>query len=251
MLRRPIALALAASIAAQSLAAAQDVPESGPRAPEIVATGQGLRTVQADRATLHVAVRTSAPTPTAAGERNATLNNAIRAAIAGVGVPREDISTAGYMVSSTRPPDPRQFQWSRDSGFVATNTVRVLIRRAEQLALVGRVIDTALSAGATHINGVFYEARRTAEAEREALAEAVADARARAEAMARAAGGSLGELLQVSAAGSPGYRPSFAPYAASTMWMRGAAPEPTTVTAGEMEVRQSVTARWRFVPGRR
>jgi uncharacterized protein len=251
MLRRPIALALAASIAAQALAAAQDLPESGPRGPEILATGQGLRTVQADRATLHVAVRTSAATPNAAGERNAALNNAIRAAIAGVGVAREDISTAGYMVYSTRPQDPRQFQWSRDSGFVATNTVRVLIRRPEQLALVGRVIDTALSAGATHINGVFYEARRTAEAEREALAEAVADARARAESMARAAGGSLGELLHLSASGSPGYRPPFAPYPAAAAMMRAGGPEPTTVTSGDIEVRQSVTARWRFVPGRR
>jgi uncharacterized protein YggE len=217
--------------------------------PEIVTSGEGMRTVQADRASVTVSVETRAPTPSAAGALNATLNNTIRAAIAAVGVPREDIVTSGYMVYPARrePPygsPPNQ----RDTGYVANNSVRVTLRRPEQLALVGRVIDTALTAGATVITGVRYEARRTDEAEREALADAVADARARAEAIARAAGGSLGDLIEISAQPMRSVSSDLAYGTAARM---RAGPIPTTITSGEIEVRQYVSARWRFVSGRR
>ena len=126
--------------------------------------------------------------------------------------------------------------------------MRVTLRRPEQLALVGRVIDTALAAGATLITGVRHEARRTDEAEREALADAVADARSRAEAIARAAGGSLGDLIEISTQPTRGVSSDLA-YATAARMRAGAGP--TTITSSEIEVRQYVSARWRFVPARR
>jgi uncharacterized protein YggE len=246
MPRRSVAFALAGALAAVNGGVAQEAPTSGPRAPEIMALGEGTRSVPADRASVIVSVETRARTPSEAGGLNATMNNAIRAAIATLGVPREDIATYGYNVYATR----REQPYARDTEFVASNAVRVTLRRPEQLALLGRVIDTALTAGATHIAGVRYEARRTSEAEREALADALADARSRAAAVARAAGGSLGELLQVTTQSMPGA------IDLTGGMMRAAAQarmrmEPTSVTAGEIEVRQYVTARWRFVPGQR
>jgi uncharacterized protein YggE len=228
--------------------AAQDVTRPGPHRPEIIVGGQGTRSVRADRASVTVSVETRARTPTEAGALNAARNNAIRAAIAGVGVPREDIATSGYMVYAMRQEPP----YTRDTGYVATNSVRVVLRRAEQLSLLGRIIDTALTAGATHIAGVRHEARLTDEAEREALADALSDARARAQAVARAAGGSLGELLQVTTQSGPIMTTSMDYAAAARMRAASARAygEPTSVTAGEIEVRQYVTARWRFVPGR-
>ena len=250
MLSRSFAVLLVVSLLSAVPAGAQGAPVANPLGPEIVAGGEGQRAVPADRASVIVSVETRARTPSEAGALNATRNNAIRAAIAALGVPREDIATYGYMVYAQRQEPP----YVRDTGFVATNAVRVTLRRPEQLALLGRVIDTALTAGATHIQGVRHEARRTTEAEREALAEALADARGRAEAVARAAGGSLGELLQVITQGSAGIpmETSFS----GQMMMRGAGAtrmraEPTSVTAGEIEVRQFVTARWRFVAGGR
>jgi uncharacterized protein len=240
MLRRPLRLALVAALPALAPAAAQQ------QAPEIVAGGEGIRTVPADRASLTVSVETRGPTPSWAGALNATRNTAIRDAIAAVGVPRDDITTAGYMAYRIR----REHEpfMRGDTGFVAQNTVRVTIRRPEQLRLLGRVIDTALAAGATHIMGVRFEARRTDEAKREALADAVADARSKAEVIARAAGGSLGELLEVSTqARGIGLRGEFDFSAGGT----SARAEMTPVTSGEIEVRQYVTARWRFVAGGR
>jgi uncharacterized protein YggE len=248
---RFVVLAIMAVVPAQVPGAAQE-PEPRARPPEVATTGEGTRTVQADRASVIVSVETRAPTPSAAGALNAARNTAIRDAIAALGVPREDIATSGYNVYPMRrepqygPYDPRQAQ--RDTGYVANNAVRVTLRRPEQLGLVGRVIDTALTAGATLITGVHYEARRTDDAEREALADAVADARSRAEAIARAAGGSLGELLEVSTA------PRGAGVEFATMARMRGAPAyagPTPITPREIEVRQYVTARWRLVAGRR
>jgi uncharacterized protein len=242
-------LALALAAPAVVPAAAQD-PTPSQRGPEIIVAGDGIRTVPADRASIMVSVETHGLTPSIAGQRNAARNNAIRDAIAGVGVPRADIATSRYSSYMQRR-EPNMF--GRDTGFVSHNTVRITLRTPEQLALLGRVIDTALSAGATHIMGVHYEARRTDEAEREALAEAVADARARGEAMARAAGGSLGELLELSSAPVYGGGPYLAGGTSAGMLRAGSARmEPmTTITAGEIEVRQHVAARWRFVSARR
>ena len=256
MLRRSVILTLAGSLAAVSASAAQDTPVMAPRGPEIVTGGEGLRSVAADRASVIVSVETRARTPSEAGALNASHNNAIRSAVAALGVPREDIATYGYNVypMQQEPPMPRDtIPRLGRTGFVATNAVRVTLRRPEQLALLGRVIDTALTAGATSIMGVHYEARRTADAEREALADALAEARSRAEAVARAAGGSLAELLHVTTESMPGYYGT--DMAAGAAMRRAASARmrmgPTSVTAGEIEVRQYVTARWRFVPGRR
>jgi uncharacterized protein YggE len=245
---RSVLLALVPALVAASSTAAQEPPASASRAPEILATGEGTRSVVADRASVMVSVETRARTPSEAGALNARWNNAIRAAIAALGVPREDIATYGYNAYAMR-----HEPYGRDTSFVASNALRVTLRRSEQLALLGRVIDTALTAGATHVAGVRYEARRTAEAEREALAEALSDARSRAEAVARAAGGTLGELLQVTTQSMPGVATDMA--LSGQMMMRAAGArmraEPTTVTSGEIEVRQYVTARWRFVPAQR
>jgi uncharacterized protein YggE len=219
-----------------------------PRAPEITSGGVGMRSVDADRARVIVSVETRARTPSAAGALNATRNSAVRAAIVAIGVPPEDIATYGYNVYAFREEPP----YRRDTGFVASNAVRVLLRRPEQLSLLGRVIDTALTAGATHIAGVSFDARRTDEAEREALAEALTDARARAEAVARAAGGALGELLQVTTQATP-VMTSDMEYGARLMRVMpsGGRSEPTSIIPREIEIRQYVMARWRFVAGGR
>ena len=220
-----------------------------PNPPEIVVAGEGIRTVVADRASVLVSVETRARTPTEAGALNATRNTAIRAAIAGLGIPRDDIVTYGYTMYAVRQEPP----YMRDTGFVATNSLRVTLRRSEHLGLLGRVIDTALTAGATHIAGVHHEARQTDAAEREALAAAVADARSRGEAVARAAGGTLGELIQLTVQSAGGVVPtSQMDYGGAMMRAaaRARAMVPTSITSGEIEVRQYVTVRWRFVPAR-
>jgi uncharacterized protein YggE len=116
----------------------------------------------------------------------------------------------------------------------------------KQLDQVGRIIDTGLGAGANNINSLFYDLSDRTSAEAGALGDAVADARRQAEVMATAAGGRVGDLIELGT-----QQPQYRPYAADMAMVRltsGAAPTP--VSPGTVLVTASVTARWRFVPGR-
>jgi hypothetical protein len=108
------------------------------------------------------------------------------------------------------------------------------------------VIDASLAKGATNIAGVEFSISNAEDVRRDALTEAVRKARADAEAMAKAAGGSLGNLIELTTS-EPGMRPVFA------MAMKaptGAAMNmPTPIEPGERSVMATVTARWQFKPG--
>jgi hypothetical protein len=130
-----------------------------------------------------------------------------------------------------------------DTVYVASNMIIVETPRLDE---VGRLIDTGLGAGATNIGSLQYDLVDRAALEREALADAVADARRQAEVMAEAAGGRLGDLLDLGTQAGQ-YTPFFAQEASMRM---AAAAAPTPISAGSVTVSASVTARWRFVPGR-
>jgi uncharacterized protein YggE len=110
----------------------------------------------------------------------------------------------------------------------------------------GRLNHTALGAGAPNLASLQYDLLDRAELERLALAEAVADARRQAEVMAQAAGGRLGELLDLGTQ-SGQYRPVFEQDASFRM---AASAAPTPISPGSVTVTATVTARWRFIPGR-
>jgi uncharacterized protein YggE len=182
-------------------------------------------------------VETRARNPAAAGAANADRMTTIRAALRQAGVPDSAIRTSRYSV---------HLQMGRnesDTTYVAANMIMVETRNLDQ---VGRLIDTVLGAGATNIGSLQYDLVDRTDLERTALGEAVADARRQAEVMAEAAGGRLGELLELGT--QPG---QYRPYMAEDMSFRVAAQAaPTPISAGSVTVTASVTARWRFIPGR-
>jgi uncharacterized protein YggE len=93
---------------------------------------------------------------------------------------------------------------------------------------------------------LFYDLTDRTGAEAAALGDAVADARRQAEVMAAAAGGRLGDLVDLGTQ-APQYRPFAEDVVAYRMAAQAA---PTPVSPGTVTVTASVTARWRFVPGR-
>jgi len=107
---------------------------------------------------------------------------------------------------------------------------------------VGRAIDAALAKGANEISSLQFSSSKSDSVRSVALASAVADAKAQAEAMARAAGGSLGQLLELST--SMPIRPM--PMMQPTMARAAATP----ITPGEQSISATVSAKWAFVPGR-
>jgi uncharacterized protein YggE len=211
--------------------------------PQIVTTGRGQTKVTPDRALLDMGVMTRAATASAAGAENARIQTAIIEALRRLGIAQEQISTAGYNVYPEMRDRPENTA-PRITGYVVNNTVRVELRRLDQ---IGQAIDAVLAAGANMINQLNFYVANEDEPKRLALAAAVQDARADAEALARAAGGSLGELLEISTVEAGYPRPV---YAEMAMSRAAGAAAPTPIQPGEQTLVVNVVARWRFVGGR-
>ncbi len=242
-----VVLALLSALSAVPLfGATAQTPTTPEPPPAIVVSAEGKRTMVPDRASLFLSIQNRSRTPSLAGQDNARIATAIRNAVAALGVDRAQISTLNYNVR----PDieiiqgPQGREMRRDSAFVATNTVRVELRNLE---ILGRAIDTALTAGATNIAGVSYWLADPSRARREATVEAVRAARESAEAIAAAAGGSLGDLLEITTQPVRIVGPQ--PMMGEMMMARvtDAADVPTPVSPRDIDVTVYVTARWKFV----
>ncbi|MGF1478894.1 MAG: SIMPL domain-containing protein [Cyanophyceae cyanobacterium] len=122
---------------------------------------------------------------------------------------------------------------NQPTGYVASNIVSF---RADT-EQVGTIIDEAIQAGATRIDGVSFTATEAAmtAAQRQALAQAVADAQQQAQAVLEALNLTSQEIIsiQVNGANAPGPRLLEAESLARDV--------STPVIGGEQEVRASVT----------
>ena len=225
-----------------TLTAASIFAQNPPRAPlpHVVTTGTGEVQLSPDRATVVVGVQSRATTVAGATADNSRRQRAIIDTLRALGLGSDQIATVNFNVSPEMQYPPNQSP--KVTGYVVTNTVRASLRRVED---VGRTIDAALAKGANEVSGVEFTSSRADSARRAAIAEAVAHARADAETMAKAAGGSLGQLLELSSGVEP-----IRPFDATMARARVAAAVPTPIEPGQLTVIATVTARWAFVPSR-
>jgi uncharacterized protein len=230
--------AAAVSATLASLAGAQPAPQAPPR---IMTSGEAQVRVTPDRATILVGVQTRAATAAAAGASNARTQKAILDTLKAMGLAADQLATQSYSVNPEMQYPPSGGP-GRVIGYTVSNVVRVELRRIEQ---VGPVVDAALSKGANQINSIQFSSSTASEARRTAMADAVRDARADAEALAKAAGGSLGQVIEISSSAPP-IRPMYA-----EVMMRSAAKADvaTPIEPGEQVVSASVSVIWQFVPG--
>jgi uncharacterized protein len=115
--------------------------------------------------------------------------------------------------------------------------------RLDDMALVGRVVDAAVQAGANRVTGIHFELSDPQAAYHEALRLAVARAGEEAGVVAAALGERLGPAMQVSTGGAQPPRPMME---AARMDMAVAAGPP--VQPGEMEVHAMVSITYRLGP---
>ena len=198
----------------------------------VAGVGRVEREPDIARATLTV----EATRETAAGARAvaAATAEAVIAAVREAGVAEGDLRTASIDVNPAW--ESRDGQMVR-TGFTVSSRLGVAIRDLES---VGRVIDAALEAGATGLDGVSFGLADTAPVAVEARRLAVLDAKARATTIAKAADTKLGALVDVTegASDSPGPRPQ------ARMMAAMAADVSTPVLPGRVEVSVSVVATW-------
>lgn len=240
MIRSSLAAAVALLLGSGGAALASAPAAATSVAADTVSTlqvsGSAEIDVATDRARVTFAVETEDSIARGASQRNAERMEAVLAAL------RElddglQIETFGYRLQPRyRRTDDRG---SREiDGFRATNMIRVT---SSEAPAVGRLIDTAVEAGANRVASLSFEASNVEEARLEALREAVASARRQAEAIAGAMGVPLGAALEVQS-GFDMPRPMIQ-YRAEAAALQDAS---TPVEPGEQTVSANVTIRYRL-----
>jgi uncharacterized protein YggE len=153
---------------------------------EITAAGTGRVALPPNIATVNATVETNSPGASEAVSRNNQIYDRIVAAVAKVGIAREDIALAYYSVRyNPQPPVMPANPTGERYGYTVSREFEVRVR---EIGNAGTITDACIGAGATSIAGISFGLADPAAARAQAIAKAVADARLSAEALARAAG---------------------------------------------------------------
>lgn len=200
--------------------------------------GHGRAAQPADGAEVILGVDLVRPT---AGEARDAAAEAMRAAIEAVeraGIDRSDIRTRGLSLGPEIEYRPDGTQ--RRVGFRLAD--RITVRLADP-GRVAAVVDAAIAAGATALDGVSFRAVDDSGARRAALAAAVADARSAAEELAAAAGVTLAAVRSMREGAGRGEVPTRAKLAT----MESSAAD-TPILAGTTDVEADVEVTWDVTP---
>lgn len=198
---RPFLAALILALSIGARADAQRSTNASSAAPEIVSAGSGEVRVKPDRATVTIAVITSAASAAEAGRLNTERLLPLLESLRRQGIPDSAVVTVGYSVAIEH---PAYGEAPRPPGtpptYGARNAVRVSLSNIDAL---GTVVDSALAAGASEISSIAFSSTEEPEARRRAIELAIQGARADAEVAAVAAGGRLGRLIELQVAPDP------------------------------------------------
>jgi uncharacterized protein YggE len=158
----------------------------------IVVSGTGRVSVVPDVADLRLGVSVMKPKVDEARTEAAATMEAILAAIDVAGVARRDVRTT--LLSIQPRFEYREGKAPKLTGYELANVVEVTIRDLRRL---GDVVDGAIGAGATSMDGLTFRVADPAPIEKAAREAAMADARARAEVLAGAAGLKIDRVAEV------------------------------------------------------
>jgi uncharacterized protein YggE len=202
----------------------------------IRAFGEASVSVKPDLARVSIAVTTEAATAQEASAQNATKSTAVFTALEQAVGRNGEIKTISFIVTP-------KYSYPRDAapvlaGFTATNMVEVTVG---DLNITGRVIDTAISAGATRVDSLRLTLKDEEPPRAQALRLAGAKARARADAIALGLGVRVGALVSA--------EEGFVYQAVPVDSRLAAAPAAATpIETGSLEIRAQITVQYESLP---
>jgi len=209
-----------------ALLLAQVPPLPIPNAPRTVhAGGEGRISAAPDVARVTVGVEAQSQTLARANADATARMGKVMATLEKAGVPAKDVRTIRYAVEVQR-----SFEKSNPGAVIGYRVVNQVLVTVRDLPRIGALLDQVVAAGANDVGALSLEKDDTSPERARALERAMADARARASVLAKAAGGSLGDVLQVSEGGRGPIVP------VGVMSMRAAAASDVPVSAGELEI---------------
>jgi len=167
--------------------------------------GQGVIQVTPDVATVSLGVEHRAATVEEAMAANNRAVASVLQALSDAGVTDSDVLTTELNIHRMVERTPRRgAEPSEKEVFVVRNLVQARIR---DLGHLGKVIDSAVRAGANEMRGLRFGLSNDRPARDEARAAAAADARHRAEQLARLHDVQLGRVLRIAERDTGGARP--------------------------------------------
>ena len=197
----------------------------------IRAVGQGKASGKPDQAQVDLAVVTQAATAQDAAAQNANQTTAVLTQLRQLLGASADIKTVNYSLSPVYN-YPRDGSPATLTGFTANNTVEIMI---SDLSLPGKIIDTAIQAGANRVDSLRFSISDDQPLRAQALRAAALQARAHADAIALGLGVRLGAVI----AAAEGYSTGIVTNDRVAL-MAGAA-APTPVQPGNIDVTATLT----------
>jgi uncharacterized protein YggE len=198
-------------------------------------TGEGKTMVAPDVVLLSLGVEAEAKTVAQAQRDAANAMDGVVKALKSNGVAEKDIQTQRFSIYPVR-------KWIDDEqreiiiGYRVTNIVVAKIRQVDK---AGAIIDGVAEAGGdlTRVDSIGFTVDDPATYYKEAREKAIEDAAAKAKQMAQVAGIKLGKLLYISEGAA------YVPQVVVRDFLskaEGAAPAPTSISPGELEVQVTV-----------
>jgi uncharacterized protein len=165
--------------------------DASPAVHTITVSASGSVTVVPDVARVGLGITVTKSTVKAARDTAAGVMTAVIARLRELGIDERDIKTTavdlGPQYNSSNPP--------KIVGYRMSEQVQVTVRDLDR---AGDVIDAATAAGATDVNGLWFDVADPAGAMDEARSDAIRQARASANVMAAAAGVTLRGVVSIS-----------------------------------------------------
>ena len=200
-------------------------------------TGRGVEAIPTTQTQVALGVEVQGKTAAEVQQEAARRSSAVVALLRSRQV--QKLETTGITLSPTYSYENNQ---QRLIGYIATNTVSFRLNTQS----AGTLLDDAVQAGATRIQGVSFVAADSAieQAQKQALKKATQDAQAQADAVFSALNLKRGEILniQVNGASAPP-PPMYRQVAAARL---GNADATTPVVGGEQQIEASVTLQFGY-----
>lgn len=175
-------------------------------------SGTATTRVQPDKFSVTVGVETNGTTAQEAADKNADLVAKVIAALRGLGIAEADISTSSYSVYPVYgsrpaadvcimiyPPPPECLPGTEITGYKASSSLTVTLDADGDID-AGRVIDTAIEAGAITVQGAYFflSQERQMEVQEGLISQAIENARQRAVIAASAVGMGVDRVKSIS-----------------------------------------------------
>ena len=212
--------------------------------PTLTVSEEGRVQLAPDKAVVSLSVETAGESLEEVQDENRERMNRVMTRLQKLGIKKERIQTSSLSVTPQYPPRPRRQsnqpaipQIPKIIGYTVSNTLTVEVL---ELEIVGRVVDSALQAGANRFSHITWALQDSRPARLEALKNAAQRAREKAQTLARALNVQLTQLLAVTEGGMPSIpQRSTRGRPMMSMAMEDAGSVP--VSPGELTVRAVVT----------